>query len=474
MVKGQQVAFKNLLTTEFLDLVGDAFFFFDYGLHFVFANKKGTRLLGKTKKELVGKKVTDVFPEVKKKSLYIDFLKTNKFSKKPITYYSPSLKKWLHVKVQPTRYGIAVCVQDITAQKEAEDKAKESQQILNAFFEYSPVGLAIYDEKMKFLKIDNTSAKIFFGRSAEKVVGKSLRVLAPKSAEQIDPIFQKILQENKAIVSELAVKDKHGRLFYGMSSRFPLWFANEKRGIGTITVDITDHVKSEQRKDDFIAMASHELKTPLATAKLFVQMLQRRFAKTEDVTAAKMITKVSGTIEQLESLIKGLLDATLANQGRMKFNHEKFILRDIALETVKTLQLSTKSKLKVDWQTNEYLYADREKVSQIFTNFITNAIKYSPHATDIIIRSRKDRTSIIVSVQDFGIGIPKDDQVHLFDRFYQAEKHDTYPGLGLGLYIAKEIINQMGGQIWLQSEEKKGSTFYFSLPIYHRRQKKAL
>ena len=114
---------------------------------------------------------------------------------------------------------------------------------------------------------------------------------------------------------------------------------------------------------------------------------------------------------------------------------------------------------------NEYLYADKERISQVLINLINNAAKYSNDGKDIIIRSQKKDRFIVISVQDFGIGISKRNQSNVFERFYQTDQSTTYPGLGLGLYIAKEIVRENGGQIWVKSKIGKGSTFCFSLPI---------
>lgn len=117
-----------------------------------------------------------------------------------------------------------------------------------------------------------------------------------------------------------------------------------------------------------------------------------------------------------------------------------------------------------DWHTKLYVYADRERIRQVLINLITNAIKYSPEAKKVVIRSQKNKNFIQISVQDFGIGIPKTEQLKIFDRFYQSQNHKTYPGLGLGLYISSEIIKANGGKMWVESDEGKGSTFYFTLP----------
>lgn len=242
---------------------------------------------------------------------------------------------------------------------------------------------------------------------------------------------------------------------------------NEKNDITYwfgVNTDITEQIIQEQRKDTFIDMASHELKTPLTSMKLYTQILLEEFK--DNPKSLLMLQKMNAQVDNLTVLVSEMLDTTRLQHGKLELKNEKIIIKDTVVEILDELQPITRNKIIIDWQTHEYVYADKERLRQVLSNFITNAIKYSPETKDIVVKSRKRDSIVVVSVQDFGIGIPKADQARIFDRFYQVSQHATYPGVGLGLYICKEIIKRMHGKIWVKSEEGKGSTFSFSLPIY--------
>jgi signal transduction histidine kinase len=181
-----------------------------------------------------------------------------------------------------------------------------------------------------------------------------------------------------------------------------------------------------------------------------------------------MIQKMDGQLNRLTSLIADLLDVTKINSGRLQFNYTWFDFNELITEVVEDLQRTTqKHTLTEDMQPTGKVYADKDRVSQVLVNLITNAIKYSPHSKDIIIGTRLNNDEVVLSVKDFGIGISKEKQQRVFEQFYRVsgEKQHTFPGLGLGLYISSEIIKREGGRIWVDSEEGKGSVFYFSLPV---------
>lgn len=155
--------------------------------------------------------------------------------------------------------------------------------------------------------------------------------------------------------------------------------------------------------------------------------------------------------------------------GKLDYQEEVFDLNALVQETVENLQAGTCThQLLSEGGTVAQVYGDTDRIGQVLTNLITNAIKYSPAADRVIIRLAKDADNVVVSVQDFGIGIAGTYQKRIFERFYQvtdaAEK--TYPGLGIGLYISSEIIKRHHGDIWVESQKGAGSTFSFSLPLH--------
>lgn len=233
--------------------------------------------------------------------------------------------------------------------------------------------------------------------------------------------------------------------------------------------DITKQKELELQKDDFVSMASHELRTPLTSAKMYAQLALKELSKNS--TAAFLLNKMDAQLDRLTSLVMTMLDTTRLQKGKLVIDKKPFILKDSALEILNDLAITTGRKLQINWQTKEYIYGNQERIAQVFTNLVVNAAKYSTQNKDIVISSQKKDSMVVVSVQDFGVGIPKEELKHIFDRFYQTKQQKAYPGLGLGLYISTEIIKQHGGKIWVDSEPGKGTTFYFSLPIFRENNK---
>ena len=232
--------------------------------------------------------------------------------------------------------------------------------------------------------------------------------------------------------------------------------------------DITERKQLEQQKDEFVSIASHELKTPITSVKAYTQILGQRFRKAEDMKSVELVEKMDAQLDKLTNLIGDLLDITKIEAGRIQFHESYFDFNELIEETVVELQRTTsKHRITKKLQPGVTVYGDRDRLGQVLTNFITNAIKYSPQADKIIVKTDVDKNNVTLSVQDFGVGLSQKDQAKVFERFYRVGGSDqaTYPGLGLGLYIASEIIKRHKGRIWVESKKANGSTFYFSLPM---------
>jgi PAS domain S-box-containing protein len=224
----------------------------------------------------------------------------------------------------------------------------------------------------------------------------------------------------------------------------------------------------ERQKDDFVGIVSHELKTPVTSVKAYGQVLQQRFKKAHDEKSALLLGKMDAQLDKLTTLIGDLLDITKIESGRLQFHEGFFDFNELIKEVVGNIQLTTdRHKIVLELDTTHRLYGDRERIGQVIINLLTNAIKYSPHSDKIIVKTVKEKKNVNVCVQDFGIGIPKEQQKRVFERFFRAGEQgkETYPGLGLGLFIAAEIIKRQNGEMWVESEEGKGSRFWFKLPL---------
>ncbi|WP_316818476.1 ATP-binding protein [Pedobacter nyackensis] len=241
-------------------------------------------------------------------------------------------------------------------------------------------------------------------------------------------------------------------------------------GILTFAYDITELVNARKleeeqyKKDEFLSIASHELKTPLTSIKAFNQLMQR----TDDINKLKsFVLKSAGNILRLDKLIGDLLDVTKINAGKMQYNMHFFDFDEMLQQTIENVQhTAITHQIILEHHEPASFVGDRIRIEQVVSNFLTNAIKYSPGANRVIVNSRIKNEHIVVSIQDFGIGIDVQDMEHLFERYYRIHNSSMqFEGLGLGLFISSEILNRHNGEFWIESEPDQGSTFYFRLPI---------
>ncbi len=232
--------------------------------------------------------------------------------------------------------------------------------------------------------------------------------------------------------------------------------------------NISEQKELEQQKDNFLGIVSHELKTPVTSIKAYTQVLELMFRKSGDIKTAELLGKMDAQVSRLNNLITDLLDVTKIQSGKMQFNDNIFDFNELVLEVIEEVQRTSLNHTIVNKLTSsKSVWADRERIRQVVTNFLTNAIKYSPHGDKIIVSTTTIKNTISLYVKDFGIGITKSHRNKVFEQYFRVngDVHNTFPGLGLGLYISSEIIMREGGKIGIKGTGKNGSTFYFSLPI---------
>ncbi len=240
---------------------------------------------------------------------------------------------------------------------------------------------------------------------------------------------------------------------------------NIKQWIGTST-NIDEFKTLATQKDTFLGIASHELKTPLTSLKLYAQVLERMLRKTGDEKNAEFAKKMDVQIIKLTSLIGDLLDVTKINSGKIYLNEEEFDFEKLVIETVEDQQMSTLYNIELHTENVGMVFADRDRIGQVITNLISNAIKYSPSSQKIIVIIKQLNENVEFSVQDFGIGMAEDKKGRVFEQYFRVsgDEQSTFPGLGLGLYISAQIVERSYGKIWVNSIFGEGSTFSFLLP----------
>ncbi|GGI26741.1 sensor histidine kinase [Pedobacter mendelii] len=225
--------------------------------------------------------------------------------------------------------------------------------------------------------------------------------------------------------------------------------------------------EAEHKKDEFISIASHELKTPLTSVKGYIQLLQRSLNKDDKVMAQNHLAKASIQLEKLNELIVDLLDISKIESGKLKFNMKSFCADNMVNNAIEMLQQSNPDfKINKLGKTDELVFGDETRLEQVVINFITNAIKYAPGTNQVNVTLNIKDSKLYVAVKDFGIGIPKSQHQKIFDKFYRVEESSNrFNGLGIGLYICSEIINRHKGTIGVNSVPDEGSEFYFIIPI---------
>ncbi|MEO5949627.1 MAG: ATP-binding protein [Candidatus Saccharimonas sp.] len=308
-----------------------------------------------------------------------------------------------------------------------------------------------------------------------------LKILNTKNeviAEGNDPVAQAIAT-NKVIKSDsFSLETQSGKSFLASISVSPVG----QLGNGVIIVfrDVTTEKSDERQRAEFISTASHEMRTPVASIEGYLGLALNPATATIDAKARDFITKAHESAEHLGRLFSDLLDVTKADDSRLK-NDPRIVdvvpfIHDIVegltpKATEKGLHVFYKpvpsNDVVVGTRINPVFYAnvDNDHLREIVQNLVENAIKYTP-AGDVVIDVTGDNEHIIISVADTGIGIPREDQTHLFQKFYRVDSSDTREigGTGLGLYLCRRLAETIGGRIWIESEYKKGSTFYVELP----------
>jgi two-component system sensor histidine kinase/response regulator len=225
--------------------------------------------------------------------------------------------------------------------------------------------------------------------------------------------------------------------------------------------------EAERKKDEFISIASHELKTPLTSVKGYVQLLERSVNRGDTETVKKHLEKAQVQLEKLNSLIADLLDISKIESGKLKFNKKDFSI-DALLDNVLEIMHQSNPTFKIikKGKANCAIFGDEMRIEQVIVNFLTNAMKYSPGTEEIFITVNVKDDQLYVAVKDTGIGMLPEQLEYVFDKFYRVEEtSQRFQGLGIGLYISSEIIKRHGGEIGVQSTYGKGSEFYFTIPV---------
>lgn len=366
----------------------------------------------------------------------------------------------------------------LNANLEAAVKARtqelyKSQQQLSRILETMAEGVMIVDVKNKLTYANKMAQEFLNVNESEYGLGEyhnlkwqTYKLDGEPLKAQENPIYL-AMKTGKAVFDfEIALQAQDRGLIYVAVNAVPIYDEDKNLtgGIGTF-VDVTHRRKAIQQKDDFISVASHELKTPITSLKAALQLLHR-IKDNPGAHLPKLIEQANRSMNKVSNLIEELLNASKITSGQMHLNIRKFKLLTLIEECLLNVNDKFKSKISIGGDLDLEVIGDPNRIEQVIVNFINNSIKYAPNSNEIKISLEHKDNLAKMSVTDNGPGIHPDKLPHLFERYYRVDDGGAqYSGLGLGLYICAEIIKKHNGEIGAESELGKGSSFWFTLPI---------
>lgn len=357
---------------------------------------------------------------------------------------------------------------DITDRKEYEADLEYVRSSYEKLVNSNIIGMGIVDTQGNLIEV-NKALLNMVGYSKEEILDADIRKrLVPIEYATPDPkVSAQIAETGVMEPMEIEMVHKKGHRVPVMISGVMI---DEDTGrFLCLIADLSSQKELQQRKDEFISIASHELKTPLTTIKGYTQLLGESLQKRFDENV-RFVNMLNNQINKLTDLVNELLDISRIQSGKLTINKTDFSLVDLVEEVVKEAEVfSAQHKIVLKPVDKDITVSgDRFRINQVLMNFLTNAIKYSPDADIVNVFVSSDNKEVKVAVQDFGLGIEESKLPLIFEKFFQVDSNSpdiVTQGLGLGLYISSEIIKRHGGRVGVDSALGKGSTFYFILPL---------
>jgi len=450
---------------------------------FIFVNKKFCEITGYEEEELLKMSISDItFHEDLESSLQLfnDMIKNHT----PYDVEKRYVKKngeicWVHNsgtlildKEEKAKEALTIIV-DITEGKLAIEKAIKSEMDLRIALEAAELGVWDWDMENGEVTWNDHMYKLVGLEIEDKIhsLHEFNDIVIPEDLEDVKKEIKAAIKEGKVFEVDFRIKRYdnqeirwlhcYGKVLRktsdGKSNRFP-----------GVAFDITKQKLVEKQKDEFIGIASHELKTPVTSIKAYAQLLEALFEQSNDLQSASMLRKLNRQVDRMTLLINDLLDTTKITDGKLQLHLEQFDLNESIIGIKEMMQSTSENhEIELDLKELPLITADKDRIEQVLVNLVGNSIKYAPEGKKIIISSTVEQEKVKVEVRDFGNGLAVDMHKKVFERFFRINDlpSKNYQGVGLGLYICAEIIKKHQGDIWVESKVGKGCRFFFTLPL---------
>ncbi|MBW4888420.1 PAS domain-containing sensor histidine kinase [Mucilaginibacter sp. HMF5004] len=449
-------------------------------------NPAAEKLFGFTSVEAIGQHITMIIPSERLKEE--DFIISQVSQGNQVNHFETMRQRKdgslvnLSISVSPIRdstgkiIGASKIARNITEQR----KAAERQSMLAAIVDTS-------DDTILSKTLDgiitswNKAAEKMFGYTEAEAVGKHISLIIPADRlNEEDYIIGEIRKGNKVDHFQTIRQAKDGHLVPISVSVSPITDLEGKViGASKIARDISVQQADEEekkqlyeqikklneKKDEFIGLASHELKTPLTSINGYLHILERMIT---DEKALQFLKKSQHQVKKLSTLVSDLLDISKIEAGKLQISIENLNIREIVDDAIGLLSHThTQYRITLYSDVKELnMQGDPGRIEQVIINLLTNAIRYSPGTNQIEVFLEQHPGKVKIGVKDFGVGIAADKLKHIFSRFYRVDDvNPNISGLGIGLYLSHQIVSRHNGEIWADSQPGVGSTFWFTLPL---------
>lgn len=433
-------------------------------------------------RDVIGKPIREALPELKDQPYFgilADVLKTGKTflgnTAKAILEDDGVLHEgWFDFVYEPLKdengqtTSIIVIANDVTERINKRDELENLNQRYELALKAGQLGTYTLDLKTGKMLCSEV-CRSNYGRSKDDKFDFEdfIETVVPEHRKLVTAKINESIKNATLFNSEYLIQRPDGSFHWMDASGLPSYDSDGNPAFITgVATDVTKRKNYETQKDDFLSIASHELKTPITSLKASIQLLNRLKNKPTHEKIPKLIEQSAKSIEKITVLVDDLLNLNRLSGGKMELVKSEFTVSEMLESCCQFLRLTDSHTVKITGDLEIKAFADEDRIDQVVVNFLNNAMKYASQSKEICLNIEKSDHFIKISVQDFGEGIDQDIQPYLFERYFRAnhkEKH--YSGLGLGLYISAEIIKRHGGEIGVYSKKGNGSTFWFTIPV---------
>lgn len=424
--------------------------------------------------ELIGKHISELVPlDIAIQELH---LIQQAVATKEVQVYEQQI--WLHntlryeeIRAVPCSEDTALLlIRDISARKQAEEALRESEERFRSAFHNAPIGMGLIGTDDRWLKVNPMLCNLLGYLESELLSKRMSSLVHPEDLNLLQHCIEQALSNLQGTAQvELRYQCQGGRIVWGKLSlsvvrdahKQPVYYVAQSQ-------DITEQYAIDRMKDEFISIVSHELRTPLTAIQGFLGLLSTGLYDNKPEKAKRMLNLALTNSDRLVRLVNDILDLERLSSGKVQLMMERCTAEDLlqrAVEGVQSLADQAAITLAIV-PTSAQVWAEPDAIIQTLTNLLSNAIKFSPPHTTVRLSAQTQTDSVLFQVQDRGRGIPSDKLGTIFGRFQQVDVSDSRQkgGTGLGLAICQSIVQQHGGNIWVESTIGAGSTFCFTLP----------